>query len=271
MKSKTILISLIVLALALPIGLANAQEATEEAPIVEVSAHPHPIRDILREVMDIVTEATGLSQEEVLQQLRDGATLSEIITANGGDVEAIKAEVTTLITERIETAVSDGRITQERADEMLANLPDRISQAFDEVHSFEGRPFNRGERGVFGVLVQSIETATGLTGQEIAEQVLAGSTLSEIITANGGDVEAVKVEAMALATEAVNERLANGQILTQEEADAILVQAEEQLDGWLSGELEYPLFDRPFGGGERGGNHGGRGNGGNQDNGQNGN
>jgi hypothetical protein len=259
MKSKTILISLIVFALALPIGLANAQEATEEAPIVEASAHAHPIRDILREVMDIVTEATGLTQAELVQQMRDGATLSEIITANGGDVEAIKAEVTTLITERIETAVTEGRISQERADEMLVNLPDRISHAFDEVHSFEGRPFNRGERGVFGALIQSVETATGLTGQEIAQQVLAGSTLSEIITANGGDVEAIKVEAMALATEAVNERLANGQILTQEEADAILVQAEEQIDAWLSGELAYPLFDHPFGGGERGGNHGGRG------------
>jgi hypothetical protein len=259
MKSKTILISLIVLALALPIGLANAQEATEEAPIVEESAHPHPIRDILREVMDIVTEATGLSQAEVVQQMRDGSTLSEIIAANGGDVEAIKAEVTTFVTERIETALADGRISQEHADEMLANLPDRISQIFDEVHSFEGRPFNRVERGIFGELIQSVETATGLTGREIAQQILDGSTLSKIITANGGDVEAIKVEVMALVTEAVNERLANGVILTQEEADAILVQAEEQMTGWLSGELEYPLFDRAFGRGERGGNHGGRG------------
>jgi hypothetical protein len=261
MKTKTILIGLIVLAMALPVGLASAQEGTEEAPIVEDSRH-HPVGEILREVMDIVTAATGLTPAEVGQQLRDGATLSEIITAIGGDVEAIKAEVTALITEHIETAVTDERITRERADAMLANLPDRISQIFDEVHNFEGRPFNRGERGLFGELAQSIKDATGLTGQEIAQQVLDGATLSEVISANGGDVEAIKAEVLAAATERVNNRVANGDI-TQEEADAILAQAEEELAGWLSGELEFPIF-----GGGRG--HGGRGNG-QGENGQNGN
>lgn len=265
MKSKTILISLIVLAMALPVGLASAQEATEEAPIVEDSAHAHPVRDILREVMDIVTEATGLTQAEVMQQLRDGSTLSEIITANGGDVEAIKEEVRVLVIARIETAVTDGRITQERADEMLANLPDRITQVFDEVHNFEGRPFNSVERGIFGELIQSIETVTGLTGQEIAEEILGGATLSDVISNNGGDVEAIKIEMLALVTTHVNERVANGDI-TQEQADAILVQAADEINAWLSGDLAYPLFDRPFGGGRGGmgnGGRGGRGNGGN--------
>lgn len=267
MKTKTILIGLIVLAIALPVGLASAQEATEEAPIVVDSSRNHPIRDILREVMDIVTEATGLTQTEIAQQMRDGATLSEIITANGGDAEAIKAEVTTLVTERIETAVTNDRITRTVADEMLANLPERISQIFDTVHNFEGRPFNRAERGLFGEFIQSIETATGLTGQEIALQLTDGATLSEVITANGGDVEAIKAEVLEAATERVNERVTNGDI-TQEEADAILAQAEEELNAWLSGDLAYPLFDRPFGGEGRGG-RGGHGNG--NGNGQSGN
>lgn len=260
MKSKILIISMIVLVMAMPVASSYAQEATEEAPIVQEGRH-RPIREVLRETMEIVTEATGLSREEVVQQMRDGATLSEIITANGGDVEAIKAEVTALITERIETAVTEGRLSREQADTMLANLPDRITQLFDEVHDFEGRPYNMAERGLFGYLVQTISDATGLSHQEIAEQVQAGSTLSEIITANGGDVEAIKSDVLVEVTVRLDERVANSD-LTQEEADAILAQAEEELNGWLSGELEFPIFGGRGERGERGG-RGGRGGNGN--------
>jgi hypothetical protein len=41
----------------------------------------------------IITEATGLSMETLREQAAGGATLAEIITAHGGDVEAVKAEL----------------------------------------------------------------------------------------------------------------------------------------------------------------------------------
>jgi hypothetical protein len=213
----------------------------------------HPVREIMRETMDIVTEATGLTEAEVRQQLHDGATLSEIISANGGDVEAIKAEVTAIVTERIETAVTEVRLSRERADLMLENLPDRIDQLFDEVHDFENRPLiDMAERGLFGYLMQSIVDTTGLTRLEIANEIEAGSTLSNIITANGGDADTIKSDVLAELTERLDERVANGD-LTQEEADSILAGATERLDGWLSGELEFPAFGEHGGRGNRGG------------------
>lgn len=265
MKSKILLVSLIVLLMSLLVGISSAQEATPEAsPATEDTSwdmgRQRPVREILRETMAIVTEATGLSETEVLQQLRDGSTLSEIITANGGDVEAIKAEVTALVTEHIETAVSEGRISRERADDMLANLPERINTLFDEVHNFEGRPYNRVERGLFGYLMQQISDATSLSREEIAEQVAAGSTLSEVITANGGDVEAISSAVLAEVTERLNARVESGDI-SQADADTLLVQAEEELAAWLNGELELPRFgqDGGWGGHGRGEGRGGRG------------
>jgi hypothetical protein len=259
MKRKILVASMIVLVMALPAAVSYAQEATEEAPIVE-EGRRHPIRDIMHDVMDIVTEATGLSREEVRQQLRDGATLSEIITANGGDVEAIKAEVIALVTERIESAVTDGRLSRERADELLENLPARVDQLFDEVHDFEDRA-NRAERGLFAYLIQEIVDTTDLTRQEIVTQAQEGATLSEIIAENGGDVETIKASVLAELTERLDERVANGD-LTQEEADTILSEASERLDGWLSGELEFPVFGEhgEGRGGRAGEGRGGRGN-----------
>jgi polyisoprenoid-binding protein YceI len=43
--------------------------------------------------MNIISEATGLDPEALREEAASGATLAEIITANGGDVEAVKAEL----------------------------------------------------------------------------------------------------------------------------------------------------------------------------------
>lgn len=42
---------------------------------------------------DVLTEATGLTVEEIQTQTSDGTTLAELIEANGGDVEAVKANL----------------------------------------------------------------------------------------------------------------------------------------------------------------------------------
>jgi polyhydroxyalkanoate synthesis regulator phasin len=169
--------------------------------------------------------------------------------------------VIALVTERIETAVTEGRLSRERADEMLENLPDRITQLFDEVHDFEDRPLiNMAERGLFAYLMQTIVDTTDLSRQEIADEIEAGSTLSEIIVANDGDVDTIKSDVLAELTERLDARVANGD-LTQEEADTILAEAGERLDGWLSGELEFPAFGERGGRGEGRGNRGGEGRG----------
>ena len=43
--------------------------------------------------MTIISEATGLDPETLQEEAAGGATMAEIITANGGDVEAVKAEL----------------------------------------------------------------------------------------------------------------------------------------------------------------------------------
>ncbi len=46
------------------------------------------------QALTAVTEATGLSAEAVQTALSEGKTLAEIITENGGDVEAVKTTLT---------------------------------------------------------------------------------------------------------------------------------------------------------------------------------
>jgi hypothetical protein len=96
-------------------------------------------------VVATVAESLGLTGQEIIQELRGGKTLNEIITEHGGDVEAIKQTLIDNATERINTEVAEGRLTQERADELLQNLPDFIDRLLNG--QLPERPGQPGPRG----------------------------------------------------------------------------------------------------------------------------
>jgi hypothetical protein len=98
----------------------NAQEARPPAqgqgPRGQGPQGPGPM-------MDIISEATGLDIETIREQSANGATLAEIITANGGDVEEVK---TKLIDAWSNMPNSSEQDIEQRVEDMLNNpLPQR--------------------------------------------------------------------------------------------------------------------------------------------------
>jgi len=142
---------------------------------------------------DLALEATGLTAEELRTALQDGATIADLITANDGDVDSVIAELVAESTTQINERVEAGRMTQEQADVILANLEDNITERLNG--TFE-RLESVGGRGGFGELDTIILDATGLTAEELRTALADGSTIAELIEANGGDVDSV-VEQLA--------------------------------------------------------------------------
>jgi polyhydroxyalkanoate synthesis regulator phasin len=87
---------------------------------------------------EALTDLLGIDAEELRTQLRDGATLAEIATAQGVEVQAVVDELVGELQERLDNAVADGRIDQAEADEKAADAEAKIT---DMVNN--GRP----ERG----------------------------------------------------------------------------------------------------------------------------
>lgn len=193
-----------------------------------VSAQQRPQRQgqdgFLRSAIQAAVEETGLEAREILSQIRDGMTLAEIVTANGGDIQVVIDEALASASERLAQAVENGRITQERADELLADLETLITEGVNR--DFPGRPgllglVRNGERG----LLESVADATGLSAREIMPLLRDGMTLAEVITANGGEIDAVIADAVADATARINNAVENGR-LTQEQADELIANLE---------------------------------------------
>ena len=96
--------------------------------------------------LDAAAGALGMTDQELRTALHEGKTLAEIAEAEGVEVDTLVDALVAAATERAKQAVTDGRLTQERADELLAGLPERIGTAVQE--GFGGRGF--GERGGHG-------------------------------------------------------------------------------------------------------------------------
>lgn len=229
MKRKFVVVSIVVLVMSLVASSVSAQEGRRGR-----------LQDgIARELIMVITDATGLTGQEFIQAIRDGATPAEVITANGGDVEMVVSEAAASITLRINEAVAEGKITQVRADEVLANLETTLTAAVNgELNGFlrerlRERRGNKGEGRMPREVIEVIIAETGLTTPELRE-ALETSTLPEVLAANGADVQVIVDRVMAFA----NERAANAVAadrITQEEANERLQNFEQRLTDFLTG------------------------------------
>ncbi|MBK8134555.1 MAG: hypothetical protein IPK52_01755 [Chloroflexi bacterium] len=135
MKTKRIMLVIVAALVALSaVGVASAQQTTTPDAQRGFGRRGHaPIMNSIRNVLGLVSESTGLDRVEIVAQLADGKTLSEVITENGGSVEDVTAQIMTQISERLVTAVENERITQERADELLANAETHVNELLNRV------------------------------------------------------------------------------------------------------------------------------------------
>jgi len=84
---------------------------------------------------EALTDLLGLDAQELRQQVRDGATLAEIATAQGVETQAVIDELVAELIERVDNAVENGRIDQAEADQKLADAETKITDMVDN-----GRP-----------------------------------------------------------------------------------------------------------------------------------
>ncbi len=89
---------------------------------------------------EALTDLLGLDAQELRTQLRDGATLAEIATAQGVEVQAVVDELVAELDERLTNAVENGRIDQAEADQKLVDAEARITDAVNNGRPERGAP-----------------------------------------------------------------------------------------------------------------------------------
>ncbi len=135
--------------------------------------------------------------------------------------------------ETLQALVDDGTITAEQADAVTAHLvenrPERGEGGFGGgPGGHRGGPGGMFGRGGPGMGSEALTGLLGLTAEEIHTQLHDGTTLAEIATAQGVEVQAVVDALVAELDTRLDEAVTNGRI-DQAEADEKLAEATEKI------------------------------------------
>ncbi len=164
----------------------------------------------------IIAEALGITVEELDAAHADGQRLPELVDELGLDLDAVEADIQAGLTAAINQAVTDGTITQEQADAMLARMELRVL-----AHEV--------------VDMQAITAdALGITVEDLIAAHADGQRLPELVDELGLDLDTVQADIRAGREAAINQALADGTI-TQEQADLLLSQGGMMGNGMGNG------------------------------------
>lgn len=81
--------------------------------------------------LDEVAEALDMSRDEVESGLADGKSVKELAEEQGKDVGEVVDALVAAAGEQIDQAVEDGRLSQERADEIKGQLEERLTEVVE--------------------------------------------------------------------------------------------------------------------------------------------
>lgn len=81
--------------------------------------------------LDAAATALGLSETEVRDAVRDGQTLADLARAQEVEVQTVVDALVAEGQQALADEVADGRITQERADEIAATLPGLVADVVE--------------------------------------------------------------------------------------------------------------------------------------------
>lgn len=187
---------------------------------------------VMRELLHIVSDATGLSASELFVQVQRGATLTDLIVANGGTVEAVTTQATVVISERVQQAVSNGRLSQARADQMLAELPQRVQEVLNGETGRAAVPGRSFEQRLTRGVLELAAAQTGLTREQLRD-ALRTQSLEQVLTSQNVEIAGFIDSAAAQLQTQLNARVTDGRT-TQAQADALVQTFRERLIERLS-------------------------------------
>lgn len=161
--------------------------------------------------------AAGLVLVPVAAGAQDGDTTDDTTTT--------VVEAPDWARDMLDELVTEGVISQAQAD--------AVEEAF-----VEAAPHRHHRGGPFGRHLAGAEVAEllGLTGEELREQLVPGTTLAEVAEANGVSTDELVDALVTFGEERLAQAVENGR-LTQEEADAKAADLESEITERVTSEL----------------------------------
>ncbi len=108
-----------------------------------------------------LAEFLGVDAETLRTEMTAGSTLAQVAEAHGKSRDELEAFLSSEMDERLAEAVSNGKLTQEQADDMKASYAENLDAMIDQAMPSKGPGGDHGSRGFPGMRGGTGSTSTG--------------------------------------------------------------------------------------------------------------
>lgn len=210
--------------------------------------------------VQILSEMTGVSIEDIRTARQDGDSLADIAEANDVTTDDYVAAVVAAATTAIDDAIADGKLSQDRAADIKEGLTDKVTAMVTSEAGWHGRSRSWAVKldGKPSPVVVLSELS-GLSVEEIRESRVEGTSLADIGEANGVAKDDYVNELVTRATAAIDAAVEAGR-LSEERAQTMKDGLADRVESIVTNTDEPRRghgWGRGFGHGKAGGKHGG--------------
>jgi sulfur carrier protein ThiS len=192
--------------------------------------------------VEIVAELLQMDPQALREALEVGQTVPELLEEAGLSADVVAAQVKAALTERIEQAVEEGKLSEERA----AISTERLEGSDFIERWLAGE--RSGRRGIVrpGVAIDGVAEALGKEPDELRQALRAGQTVPELVADAGLEPADVAADIEAGMIARIEAALEEGRIDEAHAAAAIeRLQASDVIERWLAGEAPQRDTQRP--------------------------
>lgn len=166
---------------------------------------PSPLRTIADGLLTDIGNMLGVDLNDIFDQLSAGTPLGDVLESLGLDVDQVVANVRDLVLQRIDAAVADGRMSEDRAAR-LRDLVDRF-----DVNTISPRVPGPGLDRLPGGLPKLLEQL-GINLDDLRAELESGVSLSDALENLGVDISALAEQAQNEALARIDQLEADGRI-----------------------------------------------------------
>jgi polyhydroxyalkanoate synthesis regulator phasin len=116
-------------------------------------------------VMDAAATVLGMGVDDLMTELKNGKSLADVAEAKGISVEKLTDDLLAQVKTQLDGLVSDGKLTQEQADNIYTQTESNIDQIVSDQSGFFGGGRFHGGRGLGPMPCPSANPTPGSTAQ----------------------------------------------------------------------------------------------------------
>ncbi len=242
MKTRTIFLTVtlaVLLSMVVVPTLAFAQENELHQDHGKPGDCRHQAR-IAHRWLAVSAETLGMDKSEFIKSLQSGQTPAQIAEASFSNGQVLIDAIIAAEADLLAQVVDKNRLTQEKADEILARRSERATKWVSTGDKGMSKRCQRKTRTARHRLKIAAETV-GIDTTDFVKTMREGQTPAEIAIANNSNGQAIVDAIVADAAERLAQAVTDGK-LTQEEADARLAEIRAKATTWV--EHGWPERDK---------------------------